>query len=173
MRSPERALAALLLAAAAVAAAGAALAQPADDAPGWTESPVPPPPPLHTSGLITLDMGNDARLHFGVDPSSLAISPDGVVRYVMVASSGSVVNAMYEGLRCATGELKTYARTTSSGDWHPVEQPHWRSIYASGSTRYAVVLAEQGLCYGKAPTRSVQAMIQQLKGPPVGQQRYY
>jgi hypothetical protein len=168
----ERALAALLL----TAAAGAVLAQNAGGASGWTESAVPPPPPLHTRGLITLDMGKDARLHFGVDPISLAISADGVVRYVVVASSNSgsgAVNAMYEGLRCATSEIKTYARTTTAGDWHPVEQAHWRSIYASSSTRYAIVLAEQGLCNGKAPARSVDAMVQQLKGPPLGQQRYY
>ncbi len=114
MRRPERLAAMALLA----CVACGAFAQLVEQDPDWKEAQVPPPPAIRTSGLLALDMGRSTALKFGVDPASLVISKDGVVRYVMVASSASgATNAMYEGIRCATGELKTYARATTTGKW--------------------------------------------------------
>ncbi len=162
MRHPERLAAALL-----VCVACGAMAQLADQDPDWKETPVPPPPAIRTSGLLPLDMGRVTALKFGVDPASLAISKDGVVRYVMVAASASgATNAMYEGIRCATGEFKTYARATTTGQWNNVQDPQWRSLYDNMPSKHALALAEQGVCNGKAPALSAQAIIHRLKSPP-------
>ena len=161
MRRPERLAVALL----ACVACGA-FAQLAAEDPDWKEAQVPPAPAIRTSGLLPLDMGTGTSLKFGVDPASLVISKDGVVRYVMVASSASgATNAMYEGIRCATGEFKTYARATTAGQWNEVQDPQWRSLYDNIPSKHALALAEQGVCNGRAPTSSAQAIIHRLKSP--------
>ncbi|MEO7129508.1 MAG: CNP1-like family protein [Rhodoferax sp.] len=169
MRRLERLAVALLM-----CVACGAMAQLSDQDPGWKETPVPPPPAIRTSGLLQLDMGRDTALKFGVDPASLVISKDGVVRYVMVASSASgAMNAMYEGIRCATGEFKTYARATTAGQWNEVQDPQWRSLYDNGLSRHALALANQGACIGRTTARSVGAIVKALKPSQQPQHRYY
>jgi len=145
-------------------------AQLAAEDPNWKETQAPPAPAFSTRRLIVLDLGVNQALKFGVDPATLSISKDGVVHYVVVASSASgATNAMYEGIRCATGEFKTYARATTAGTWNTVEDPQWLSLYANIPSKHALALAEQGVCNGKAPANSVEAIIRQLKNP---QQQY-
>lgn len=163
MRLPELAALALL-----GCLAGSALAQ--QTAPDLARKASPQAPPAyHTSGLVALDMGPDQALKFGVDPSTLTISKDGIVRYVMVASStAGAINVMYEGIRCSTGEFTTYARASMAGSWETVPDPTWRALYDNMPSRHALAFAEQGACFGSAPARSVRDIIQQLKRP-----RYY
>lgn len=82
------------------------------DVPEWKESEAPPPPAFDVGKLVTFDAPLSSSLIYGVDPASVSISnSDSLVRYVMVATSASGArNVMYEGIRCATGEVKTYAR---------------------------------------------------------------
>ena len=90
----------------------------------------------------------------------MTITPDGIVRYVMVATNaGGSVNAMYEGIRCATGEVKTYARTNSSGAWSYVKEPTWRNLTDNMPSKHAVALARQGACDGRAAAASSTADI--------------
>ena len=103
-------------------------------------------------------------LRYGVDPATIFITGDGVVRYVIVASSpGGTVNAFYEGVRCATAEMKTYARSTGS-EWHTVSAPEWKPVRNMISLHTAAV-AQQGLCRGRAPRASVSDVVMQLKNP--------
>lgn len=158
MRRLER-MAVVLLA----CVACSAFAQLAAEDPDWKETQAPPAPAFSTRKLVPLDMGSNQALKFGVDPATLSLSKDGVVRYVVVASSASgATNAMYEGIRCATGEFKTYARATTAGTWNTVEDPQWLSLYANIPSRHALALAEQGVCNGRAPANSVEAIIRQL-----------
>ncbi|MDD4944117.1 MAG: CNP1-like family protein, partial [Rhodoferax sp.] len=92
-------------------AAGQVLAQVAALDPDWQESEAAAPPAFSAAHLVAIDMPHYVSLKFGVDPATLSITPDGIVRYVMVAQNATgSVNAMYEGIRCATGQVKTYAR---------------------------------------------------------------
>jgi hypothetical protein len=104
-------------------------------------------------------------LKFGVDPATIAITGDGVVRYVVVAQSrsGGAVNAFYEGVRCATEEMKTYARY-NSGKWEEVRDPDWKR-FSDRNSRYTQELASQGLCRGHAPRSSVREIVDQIKQP--------
>jgi hypothetical protein len=121
----------------------------------WKESDAPTPPAFKTSALVAIDMPHYVTLKFGIDPSTLQITPDGILRYVMVAvnTSGSV-NAMYEGLRCTTGEAKTYARAGISGEWTVVKEPQWRSINDNLPSKHALAFARQGACEGRAMSAS-------------------
>ncbi len=86
--------------------------------PDWQESEVPAPSAFNRDTLLPLEMPPYVSLQFGIDPASLAITPDGIVRYVVVARSTSgSVTAFYEGIRCATAEFKTYARANNEGVW--------------------------------------------------------
>lgn len=133
--------------------------------PDWKETEVPAPPAFSKDHLVAIEMPHYVSLKFGVDPATLAITPDGIVRYVMVAinASGSV-NAMYEGIRCATGEVKTYARASTSGTWSVVKDPEWRALSDNLPSKHAIALARQGACDGRAAAASSTAdIIKNLK----------
>lgn len=134
------------------------------DDPDWKETEVPAPPAFRTDHLVAIDMPSYVTLKFGVDPATLAITPDGIVRYVMVAmnASGSV-NAMYEGIRCAKGEVKTYARTTSSGAWSVLKEPQWRDLSDNLPSKHAIAFARQGACDGGMAASSVADILDYLK----------
>lgn len=140
--------------------------------PDWKETEAPPPPAFNKDQLIKIDMPKYVSLRLGVDPATLVINPvDGIVRYVVVASneSGSI-SAMYEGIRCSTGEVKTYARFASNGQWSLVKDPQWRDMYdTSLPSRHAKALARQGVCDGMAmAASSVADIIKSLKNPSQG-----
>jgi len=143
-----------------------AWAQRAVDNPDWQEVDVPPPPAFDVKKLIGFDVSPNASLVYGVDPASIRISnSDSVVRYVMVATSASgATNVMYEGIRCATGEFKTYARYSSDGRWRMVANAEWRSLLGGTPSRHALQFAKAGACDNAAPASSVQAIVSRLKG---------
>jgi hypothetical protein len=134
--------------------------------PDWKESDAPPPPAFSQTRLIPIDMPPYYSLRFGVDPQTISITADGIVRYVMVASSASgAVNAMYEGLRCATGEVKTYARASANAQWSIVQNPGWQSLKGNQSSRHALAFARQGACEGRTTRSSTGAIVNSLKNP--------
>lgn len=163
-RSLRRASRRLALVACLGALSGGAFAQLFGDN-NWQESPVPPPPAFDESRLVPIEMPRYMSLKFGVDPSTITITGDGVVRYVVVASnrSGGATNAFYEGVRCATGEMKSYARFTS-GNWELAKNTDWLPMRALSST-YSLALATQALCRGNAPRSTPGEMMSYLKNP--------
>ena len=162
MRIPK-ALAAALLA----LASGWSSAQFAGDAPDWKEVDVAPPPAFDARRLIGIETPRAAELRFGIDPATLSIQTDGVVRYVVVASSPSgATTAMYEGIRCATGEFKVYARHHKDGGWSPVSRSEWQSLFDGQTSRHTLSLARTGICTGRAPNQSVEHIVRDLRSSP-------
>lgn len=154
------------LACAVAVAASSAFAQLTDD-PDWKESPVPPPPAFNVSKLVPVDVGAASALAFGIDPATVTLTKEGVVRYVVVASSRTgATNAMYEGVRCASGEYKTYARHNASGGWNLVSNPAWQSLYAPAPSRHTLMVARGGICRGNAPNDNVEQMMRDLRTSP-------
>lgn len=144
-----------------------------EDPRDWKESEAPPAPTFNKDLLLPIDMPRYVTLQFGVDPATLVITPEGIVRYVVVASneSGSI-SAMYEGIRCATGEVKTYARFASSGKWAAIKDPQWRGLNDNLPSRHALALANQGIC--ESPTiaaHSVAAIVKALANTRQGLMR--
>lgn len=146
-------------------AGSAALAQLSAPDPDWKETEAPPPPALQTQGLIELEMPR-SDLRWGVDPRSLSIGPDRVVRYVVVATSASgTVNALYEGIRCNTGEFKVYARHTPGAGWTPARTADWEPLAGSARGRHSLLIARSGACLGHGPALSVEQMAKDLRSP--------
>ncbi len=133
------------------------------DNPDWAEEQIPPPPAYSTDHLIALDMPQAVSLKVGVDPESLSVGADGVVRYVIVMrnATGST-NAVYEGIRCFSDEVKTYARQGSSGQWSMVQNPAWKSVNDNMPSHHAQAFARQGGCKDRLAT-SPQEIIKALK----------
>lgn len=135
--------------------------------PDWKESQEPQAPTFSTDQLIPIEMPVYISVRMGVDPATFTVTPDGIVRYVVVAmnASGST-SAMYEGIRCASAEVKTYARYAPGGPWSPVPDPQWRGLFDNQPSRHALLLARQGLCDGRTPAgNSAAAIVNALKYP--------
>ena len=167
-----RSLLVAALAAAAVAASAAELGappgtpenSPVPDVPEWSEVDAPPPPPLRTTGLIPIEVSG-TTLHFGVDPASISIGKDDVVRYVVVATSSSgAVNGIYEGIRCDTGQVKVYARHNPSSGWVR-STSDWQDIFRTPNSRYSLAIARGGVCQESSPNTSAAQIILDLKAP--------
>lgn len=132
--------------------------------PDTPPSPMPPPPDPKLEGLIPLEV-RGSELHFGVDPGSITVS-DNIVRYVVVARSTSgVVNAMYEGIRCHSGESTLYARHNGKGGWSMVGEPDWRPLQNSGQSRHSLVIARGGACNGRSVNGSPAQIVRDLSSP--------
>lgn len=69
---------------------------------------------------------------FFIDPKSIAVSEDGVVRYSLIAKSSSgVLNVSYEGIRCETREKKLYAFGRKDSAWSRNRFAKWEEIRPS------------------------------------------
>lgn len=140
-------------------------AQLAGDDPDWQEEAVPPPPTFSLSRLIPFEVSASSDLKYGVDPESISIGRDGVVRYVIVArSSSGAVNAFHEGIRCARSELRVYARRALDGAWTRSTSSEWRSLRDPAIPRHSLRFAQQGGCRGNAPQVSVADIVRNLRG---------
>jgi len=117
------------------------------DNPDWKEIATPPAPAFSKDRAVPLDMPKHVTLTVGIDPDTVLVGEDGVVRYVviMVNATGSV-NAVYEGIRCASGEVKTYARAASSGNWSPVVDPQWKGLNDNLPSKHAFAFARLAAC---------------------------
>lgn len=139
-------------------------AQLVDRDPDWKEAAPPPPPAVQTTRLLPIEMRGSV-LRWGVDPASISLGPDGVVRYVVVAQSDSgTVNALHEGLRCRTAESTVYARH-SGGRWVPVVDREWKPVHGDGTRLHTLVIARNGACLGHAPNRSAEQIARDLAAP--------
>ena len=159
IKSASRGLLTLAFAALCASAVHAQLAE----NPDWKEEDAPPPPAFKTDGLVKIEMPNYLELSYGVDPQTISIGKDGVVRYVMVATSrDGTVNALHEAIRCSTGEVKLDGRYVNSG-WLVNEKQEWRAMQSSA--RHSWAAARQGICNGRAPQRTPQDTVRALRNP--------
>ncbi|TWO68872.1 hypothetical protein FN976_20970 [Caenimonas sedimenti] len=136
---------------------------PAD--PDWKEVEAPRPPALRTTGLIMLEV-RGSSLQFGVDPESFSIGPDAIVRYVLVARNDSgALNALYEGIRCNSGDVKVYARHDPDKGWVPAPGAEWVPLQRGRHERTSLQVARQGACMGHSPNGSARQIVEDLRAP--------
>ena len=146
----QRCIAGLLLACSAV------FAQNNADNLDWVELATPPAPTFSADGVMLLEMPPYVSLQVGIDPQTINVDSDGVVRYVVVMRNATgTINAAYEGIRCFTRDVKTYARWTSQGTWNTLSNPTWRALNDNMPSRHAMAFARQGACDGTAANAAV------------------
>ena len=123
------------------------------DNPDWAEEAVAQPPAFSKDRLIGLEMPTYVSLRFGVDPDTIVVGGDGVVRYVIVMTNpAGSTSAVYEGIRCITDEVKTYARLNAAGTWTALANPVWKPVNDNMPSRHAQAFARQGGCQNKLAT---------------------
>ena len=103
----------------------------------WREgaSALPAAPDVARMRPIDID-GVGPELQYRIDPQSLEIGDDGVVRYTLaqVPAQGGLANVTREGLRCDQPEYRGYAWL--DGDtWRPMSDA-WLRIGPSYQDRY-------------------------------------
>ncbi len=136
-----------------------------DDEKPWQEMATEAPKTFSTDQLQTFTVSQNSSLTYGIDPQTLTVGEDWVVRFVMVARSPSgALNVLYEGIRCQSGEVKTYARWDNNRSaWHTPQNTTWKPLSLDGATRPATVLAMEGLCNGNSVNGTPRKMLATLK----------
>lgn len=148
-----------------------AAAQPADPEP-WKETAVTPPADWRADRAVEFQLDSVTTLRYGIDPATIRFDEDGVVRYVFVARSTSgALNAIFEGIRCQTAEVKTHARWDPDARQWRVGSDTWQPLDSRGATRRALQLARGGVCDGKAPNRSASRIVDALRNGRIDQLR--
>lgn len=125
------------------------------DAPAWRRD-----------RLIPIETPRGSSLSFGVDPATVTLDKDGIVRYVVVASSAEGAStALFEGIRCARAEFRVYARqNTDEPGWSRSSDPAWQSLYETRAlSAHPLAIARAGVCTGQAPNGPVETIVRSLR----------
>jgi len=140
------AVAGLLAASAASSGAGF---EDEDEARKWQEMEVEFPAFPKQEGLIAFYVSAVTENRFFVDPGSISIGGDGVVRYVLVVESGAGArNVSYEGMRCEARERRLYAFGRSDGAWSKSRNSQWERVREAAGNRHHAALFQEYFCPG-------------------------
>jgi hypothetical protein len=116
------------------------------------EAPVSLPGAPKMDALIAFDPGRRTSMRYFVDPASVAVVHEGIVRFTLVVrGDGAAANVSYEAIRCKTYERKVYAYGRSDGTWQPVRNPAWTRIGGQDADGHRHVLYESFFC----PSRQI------------------
>jgi hypothetical protein len=89
----------------------------------------------------------DSEYNYYIDVNSVSLTSDEVLHYTIVIQSASgSSNIIYEGIRCATKEVKTYAFGTRDGRFARMANPKWTYFFTRGPLGYRTQLVEQYVC---------------------------
>jgi hypothetical protein len=121
------------------------------------------PPFPHPSDLVRFDTGPTSSFDFFIDPKSLSVDKDQVIRFTVVAKSAGATNIAYEGLRCQGRERKVYAYGRPDGTWREASHPDWVRISAAPGEQYRFMLYQQYFCAGRYPIRTAAEGVDALR----------
>ena len=122
----------------------------------WEESAVKIPELPADDGWVTVPMDSlPATQSLALGKNTIRIDKnDWVVRYwLLIRSTGGAYNAMYQGLRCKTGETINYAYGQKQLEpvVAPVKEPRWLAIGPRRRGNYAEELSHYIFCSGEVP----------------------
>ncbi|HEX3380250.1 MAG TPA: CNP1-like family protein [Paraburkholderia sp.] len=132
----------------------------------WVENKVDTLPPLPTdANLLPFEVSGNTPLHFAIDPKSVSVGDDGVVRYtVVVTSPGGARNVNYEGIRCDTYEWRQYAGLNADHDgWDRTVANQFSRIEDGALNAYQAALYQDYMCANKIPTGSAQHIVENIR----------
>lgn len=97
---------------------------------------------------VRADTGAEGYNYY-IDVNSVSLSADEVLHYTMVIQSpAGASNIVYEGIRCATQEIKTVAYGTRGGRFARMVDPKWIYVLIrnQGPLGYRTTLVERYVC---------------------------
>jgi hypothetical protein len=123
----------------------------------WQEVQVPLPPLPQHENLLPINVSAATQNEFFVDVTSITVTADGVVRYVLVIRTpGGATNISFEGLRCETRERRLYASGRPDGSWSKSRSDEWKRIRDEVANRYHAALFGDYFCPEGVIVRNVE-----------------
>ena len=134
----------------------------------WQEAAIDKYPTYpRNEALVRFDVGDASPHRFFIDPPSLAIGADGVVRYTLVTrTAGGATNVTYEGIRCEGRRHRYYAVGRDGGTWTPARNAEWRRIELQDVDRQRLALVDDFLCAGPVPRKTEKDILNRLRRGP-------
>ena len=135
-----------------------------NDTKAWREVAAQIPPYPKGANLVRIPTGTATSHQFFVDPGSLALGEDGVMRYTVVTrTAGGATNVTFEGIRCETRERKIYALGHSDGSWARSRKAEWQRIVLRDLTPYSHTLYHQFFCNERTRPTPVRIALDALR----------
>ena len=133
----------------------------------WQELKAKMPPAPNSDKLIPFEVNVANANRFFIDPASISVGKDGVVRYtVVIESSGGARTVNYEGLRCQTRERRLYAFGQPDGAWIENQGSGWIDVHKQQHKMhngYQAVLFDEYFCVDRIPVVSPEVAIDALR----------
>lgn len=135
-----------------------------------------PPLPVDAD-LIPFTVNGTGAFTFAIDPKSVTVGADKVVRYtVVIRSQSGARNVNFEGMRCDAGMTRLYATLpTGATEWIPnrsEDREAWHRIESNERNAYASTLAREFFCEGHTVAGTPADMVRALKSEaPVSRYR--
>lgn len=96
---------------------------------------------------LAFKVRNAGKHVFAIDPNSVEVGTDGIVRYsLLIRTTGGVDNITREGIRCATNSWKIYAVGRDNGEWGRLREPVWRPVAPAGLNAVRYTLRQDYVC---------------------------
>ncbi len=136
----------------------------------WQEEKYTLPAAPDKDKLLSFEVNVSNANRFFVDPASISVGADGVVRYtVVIESDGGARTVNYEGLRCKTRERRLYAFGQPDGSWIESKGSSWILMQKQQHkmhNAYPAVLAYDYFCVDLEPPQSAAIAVERLKSGP-------
>jgi hypothetical protein len=115
------------------------------------------PPPPEQVNLRPIFVSAESTNKYYIDPSTLALGADEIVRYVLVIETeGGARNVSFEGLRCRKRAWKLYAMGRPDGSWVKPRASDWRAIDNTPKYRHHAALSRDFFCPNGGIIRSTE-----------------
>ncbi|MEO1767212.1 CNP1-like family protein [Thiobacter aerophilum] len=125
------------------------------------EAQLPPYPRLEAALPFFVSAATDNR--FFIDPQSISVGEDGVVRYALIVISPSgATNITFEGMRCGAHEFKIYA-FGRGGQWARNRYAQWKPIEYKDRNRQHHMLYDDFFCPGGIIAKDAPEIVFALK----------
>ncbi len=130
----------------------------------WQEIAIQLPAAPQEQELLPFEVSGNTTHRFFIDPKSVSVGSDGVIRYTLVTvSSNGARNISYEGLRCETFEVKRYAFGQPDGNWSRSKRDQWQWIVRNAANRQHAVLARDYMCQEKVIADSAERIVARIR----------
>lgn len=130
----------------------------------WKEIEAQLPAMPKVADSIPLFVSAATDNEFFVDPKSVSVGEDGVVRYsLIVRSSGGALNVSFEGIRCSSHEKKLYAFGRPDGSWSRNKYAKWSPIEYKDRNRQHHMLFDDFFCPGYLIVKDAAEAVYALK----------
>lgn len=123
----------------------------------WAEIEVQLPAPPKAEDLLAFYVSPTTDNRFLIDPASISVGSDGVIRYTLVVlTPGGTRNVTFEGMRCSTGEKRIYAFGRTNGAWSKSRANKWEPVKEAVNNRHHAALYYEYFCPDGVIARSAE-----------------